>query len=91
MEEQETKSIYEQAIVHFGLPSQEDKLIEEMSELMQAILKFRRNPCPATCDNLHEEFVDVEIVMAQIKTTLDETLLHNKGLDKRSNLIKMIY
>lgn len=64
--------IYWKAIEAFGEQSQIDMLIEEMAELTQAILKNRRrnNGNPLMSENLHEEFVDVKIVMAQIELCL---------------------
>lgn len=75
MTEQE---IYKTAIEKFGVQAQSDMLIEECSELIQAVLKFRRKPMDAdTLSNLHEEFADVKIMMAQIETTLDAEILLN--------------
>lgn len=66
------KIIYWKAIEKFGEQSQYDMLIEEMAELTQAILKNRRRNKPGTItENLHEEFVDVQIVMAQIELCLN--------------------
>lgn len=86
-------NIYQAAIQHYGKASQEDKLIEEMAELMQAILKVRRlgeNHGPLgkqnTWGNLHEEFADVKIVMAQLETTLDAALLAQYTNDKLTKL-----
>ena len=88
---EETKSIYAQAINKFGYEKQVDMLIEEMSELTQALLKFRRKPDSIdVIANLHEEFADVEIVMAQIKGTLNENMLNQYRLLKTRKLIKLL-
>lgn len=65
--------LFKKAIKTFGELSQYDMLIEEMAELTQAILKNRRrNGTKGTVtENLHEEFVDVSIVMRQIELLLD--------------------
>lgn len=68
-------SIYEQAIKTFGVPAQVDMLIEEMAELTQALLKWRRGK--DVMENLHEEIADVEIVLAQIKTGLNKETINN--------------
>lgn len=84
------KSIYQQAIDKFGNHKQTDLLIEEMAELTQALLKHRRKPSPETSDNLHEEFADVEIMMAQIRTILNSDEVdqwHKVKLDRLQNLI----
>lgn len=67
MNEQE---VYKAAIDTFGVPKQVDMLIEEMSELTQALLKWRRGRI-AAMENVHEEVADVEIVLAQIKIGLN--------------------
>jgi len=88
MTEQET---YKASLAHFGEVSQQDKLIEEMAELTQAILKHRRNPTGATDMDRHSEFVDVQIVMRQIQLTLDAGILSNaKGykMEYLTDLIK---
>jgi NTP pyrophosphatase (non-canonical NTP hydrolase) len=63
------QEIYADAIKTFGVPSQVDMLIEEMAELTQALLKYRRGRMGAI-DNVYEEVVDVEIVLAQLKTIM---------------------
>lgn len=45
---------------HYGLNHQKVKLIEEMSELTQAI-------CKGDEDDMIEEIVDVEILLEQVK------------------------
>lgn len=75
MTEQE---IYAKAMALWGNNSQLDMLMEEMAELTQAILKNRRrNPPDAFSENLHEEFVDVKIVMAQIELCLSKIKLES--------------
>ena len=71
MEEQEeygeTKedypTIYEKAIIKWGVDSQVWMLIEEMSELTTALLHKNRG----RVDNVAEEFADVEILMKQLR------------------------
>lgn len=70
------QQIYRKAIDLFGDDSQMDMLIEEMAELTQSILKNRRKKMVVLdktlySDNLHEEFADVRIVMAQIELCLN--------------------
>lgn len=84
MSEQE---LYIKALDTFGNESQFDMLIEEMAELTQAILKNRRRNSPGTLtENLHEEFVDVRIVMAQIENCLNPNKLDYWKKDKLSRL-----
>jgi NTP pyrophosphatase (non-canonical NTP hydrolase) len=61
------ENIFKQAVEHFGVENQLLKLVEEMAELTQAIIKRKLNPDePKHFNNLLEEFVDVNIVMNQI-------------------------
>jgi len=55
--------IHQQALNKFGERNQKDMLIEEMSELTQALLKDRRG----RESNISEEIADVQIVLDQIK------------------------
>lgn len=84
------QDIYVKAIETFGVPSQVDMLIEEMAELTQALLKWRRGR-EGSFANVHEEVVDVEIVLAQIKTGLNPAALDswkNKKLARLQERIK---
>jgi NTP pyrophosphatase (non-canonical NTP hydrolase) len=82
-------NIYEEAIKKFGVPAQVDMLIEEMAELTQALLKWRR--CKENAlDNVCEELVDVEIVLAQIKTGLDINLIGEFRTAKLTRLRELL-
>lgn len=52
------KSIHQQALEHYGIENQENKAIEEMAELIQAI-------CKQT--NIAEEIADCQIMIDQLK------------------------
>ena len=57
----------------YGLLAQSDMCIEEMAELTQAILKWRRHwGDVAVFNNLIEEIVDVEIMITQMKMMYGE-------------------
>lgn len=68
MTRKEENELYIKSLSHFGVLRQWDKLSEEMSELNQAIMKYRYKPNQKNIQNLHEEIVDVEIVLSQLKT-----------------------
>jgi NTP pyrophosphatase (non-canonical NTP hydrolase) len=87
MKEQE---IYRAAIDKYGYASQYDMLIEEMAELTQAILKARRRSPHNHTENLHEEFVDVKIVMAQIELVLNPQRLEFWKQEKLARLERRI-
>ena len=55
------------AIDHWGEDKQTDQLIEEMSELIQAIIHCRRSGGPYKSSNLIEELADVSICLEQLK------------------------
>lgn len=54
------KRILKKAIAKFGMQRQTDKAIEELSELIRAIVRDDN-------DNILEEIADVEIMIAQLK------------------------
>lgn len=61
-----------------------------MAELTQAILKARRKIDVDTLDNLHEEFADVQIVMAQLETILIKSRIAEHKRAKLARLEKLI-
>ena len=68
------KKIMRKALEIYGSSAQIDMVIEEMSELTKALLKYRRAiKSPAAYDyekiksNIAEEIADVEIMLAQCK------------------------
>ena len=71
------KDIFEIAN-YYGYESQSNQLIEELSELIQAICKKKRvankfstyDEMEEANDNLIEEIADVEIMLAQVKYLL---------------------
>lgn len=82
------KNIYKKAIDTFGVSNQVDMLIEEMAELTQALLKWRRGK--ENMDNVHEEVVDVEIVLKQLKSGLNPKLLNRYRKQKLMRLENLI-
>lgn len=60
------------AVANWGSAMQTDKAIEEMGELIRAIMKYRHKPISQeTTNNLLEEIADVELVLAQLKRLFD--------------------
>lgn len=62
-------NIYNEALIEFGISAQVDMAIEEMSELIQALSKFKRDK--GHIDNIQEEIADVEIMLEQMKMVFD--------------------
>ena len=62
------------AIKHYGRDSQIDMMIEEMSELIKALLKYRRSGYHQTllCE-IREEMADVRIMLDQMKILFGAT------------------
>ena len=63
--EKNNKEVLEKAIATFGYTHQSDKTIEELAELINAIMKFRFNK--ATLSDVASEIADVEIMVEQFK------------------------
>lgn len=93
MSEQE---IYLAAINKFGSFEQQDRMIEEASEVIKAILKLRRvvghNPIniDQCWDNLCEELADLEIMSAQMRLIFDSTKIDTHKQLKLNRLKKMV-
>ena len=85
--ENENKPIYNQAIEHYGVNSQIDIAIEEMSELTKALLKHRRYGTEDTYKDIRDELADVEICLQYIRLiySIDDKSLEfikNSKLDR---------
>ena len=71
MDEIETKQLYHTAWTHWGGSAQIDVLIEEMSELIHALIRARR--CGREFNGaVIEEIADVSICIEQMKNRLKE-------------------
>ena len=68
------EKLYKIAIETYGNEAQVNQGIEEMAELIQAINKFRRNPCEEALKGIEEEIADVEIMLEQYKIIFGATL-----------------
>jgi len=69
--------ILQEAIKKYGVESQCDMCIEEMSELMKALLKLRRESTQTgyqKCrENIREETADVQIMLDQMRMIFGDT------------------
>lgn len=61
------KEIYDAAIEKWGVDRQVDKAIEEMAELIKALLKCRSNCNEKTTYEVLEEIADTDIMIEQLK------------------------
>jgi hypothetical protein len=69
------QEILDKIIERWGVDSQIDKAIEEMSELTQALLKLRsatihKKDFTAEEDHVCEEIADVSLMMEQLRRTI---------------------
>ena len=88
-------SILKSAIKMYGAVAQSDMMIEEMSELAKAILKYRRALCAGELTERHkddviEEMADVQIMLDQMKIIYGQCAAHEiiklNRLAQRMNL-----
>jgi NTP pyrophosphatase (non-canonical NTP hydrolase) len=74
--------ILQEAIKKYGVQSQCDMCIEEMSELTKALLKLRRastQPEMQKCrENIREEIADVQIMIDQMRMVYGDTAEQEK-------------
>lgn len=66
-----TEEILKAAIDKFGIRNQQDMVIEECAELIQAINKHRRNANGEGLSALCGEIADVEIMLSQLRIMLN--------------------
>ncbi len=62
-----------QAVAIYGPEAQTDMMIEEMAELTQALLKYRRYGTPLRLEAVQEEMADVEIMLRQMRIIYGDT------------------
>lgn len=68
---------------HYGVQAQKLKLVEELAELIQAVLKSPEN---LISDDMVEKIADVEIMLTQIKSVMScdqRQLQHDKNCKTR--------
>lgn len=71
MTETERKEILKATLKKYGLEAQLDVAIEELSELMKAIIKYKRLGYRSdVIENLCEETADVQIMLDQLRIFL---------------------
>lgn len=86
------QEILEDAVKTWGERSQEDMLLEEMSELAKAVLKLRREKrkemVPYAVSAIREEMADVQIMLDQMKIMYGE--VENFERDKLKRLLERL-
>lgn len=80
------KELYMKTIYTYGVTNQLDKVVEECSELIQAIQKFKQN----RMTNVEEEIADVEIMCEQMRMMFNEELINSFKAQKLDRLEKRV-
>ena len=84
MNESEESEIYRRAIEKFGTMKQLEMMIEEASELIQAIQKYKRY---GMSENLKEELADVSIMVDQLAFAFNVDKIKGKKLVRLLKLL----
>ena len=74
----EKQTIYQRAVIKWGVDAQVDMLIEECGELIVALQHFKRG----RVENVSEEIADVNICLRQITPIFDK----NNSVEKWEDL-----
>lgn len=82
--------LLENAIEKNGKNFQLDLLIEECSELIHSISKFKRDVSVITISNICEEIADVEIMLSTVKLCLNKDKLIDLIKDKKFRRLRNI-
>jgi hypothetical protein len=91
MEHLEIEKILKASINKFGAESQVMILFEEMGELMQAISKYKRNPCAETLQNVIDEMADVTAMLQKNLLVFDPNdVLFDPAYFRTINKIKKV-
>lgn len=82
------KQVYVALAKAYGEDAQQDMCVEECSELIKAICKFRRNPSAENYKEMIGEIADVEIMVEQMRLMFDRDGLVN--LIKKQKLERVV-
>ena len=81
MDHNERERIYKAAISLFGAEWQKKKLLEEMAELQEALIKFDGGR--DTVEHVAEEIADVTIMLDQLRIIVGVNYLVERYIDKK--------
>lgn len=82
--------ILKDAVKTFGNTSQIDKLIEEMGEVLQALMKLKASDTHENKFHVEEELADLKIVLDQMPFIFDAENLEDWRIAKLKRLEKRI-
>ena len=80
----EKEKLFQKALNNWGIDAQSLKLVEECSELINAICKHRLNRI--SFEDVAEEIADVEIMCEQLKYVFGEQLIERIKQEKLDRL-----
>ncbi len=63
--------LYNDALDTWGIDAQMDVAVEELSELIKAIIKYRRKPSEERAMDIAEELGDVRIMSRQVEIAME--------------------
>ena len=92
MDYEELREILKKAIAVYGKDAQQDMVIEEVSELIKAICKIKRNKnniAPELKENLYEEIADVLITLEQLIMIYDCDDVVEEYIEKKARRLKV--
>jgi hypothetical protein len=78
--------VFRKALETWGGESQENMAIEECSEFIKAICKYRRNAGHKEVDDIIDEIADVTIMMRQMTIAIGEEAVEIKIKEKVNRL-----
>jgi len=82
----EETELYAKAVKLWGEQAQEMMVIEECSELIKALCKYRRGKC--TIDDLINEMVDVQITLNQLRFIVNDESKWQRWWDYKLSRLK---
>jgi NTP pyrophosphatase (non-canonical NTP hydrolase) len=83
---QQYDDVFFKALNTWGGESQENMAIEECSEFIKAICKYRRNAGQKEFNDIIDEIADVTIMMRQMAIAIGEEAVENKIKEKVERL-----
>jgi len=82
--------LFQMALIKWGNRLQEDIAIEEMSELIKALVKYRRDSNEHTREAVQEEIADVKICVQQLEMMFGQEKVSEFEEKKLSRLYNKI-
>ena len=72
--------LFQRAVRQWGVDSQIEMVIEELTELILAIQKWKRRPSETTVARIADEVADVELMIGQLQYVMDSGIERKYGI-----------